>query len=149
MSLSTQSGNYWIHPHSLHRKGRSKPTNIAQFFGGEEKLIFFCDVVFDPMRNLIFSRRWRFILPHLQGEVKMEAAKSSETSVSYQIITWRHNPEDHDKNSLWPVIFNINDSTKMTLSESFYINNFHINTLLFADVQILIACTEENLQSHL
>jgi hypothetical protein len=33
---------------------------------------------------------------HLQGEVKMEAAKSSETLVSYHTITWRHKPEDHD-----------------------------------------------------
>jgi hypothetical protein len=29
------------------------------------------------------------------GSLKMEAAKSSETLVSYH-ITWRHNPEDHD-----------------------------------------------------
>jgi hypothetical protein len=33
---------------------------------------------------------------HLQGEVKMEAAGSSKSSISYHIIAWHHNPEDHD-----------------------------------------------------
>jgi hypothetical protein len=34
---------------------------------------------------------------HLQGEVKMEAAQSSETTVSYN-TTWCYNLEDHDLN---------------------------------------------------
>jgi hypothetical protein len=29
---------------------------------------------------------------------KMEAVRSSETSVSYHITTWHHNPEDRDLN---------------------------------------------------
>jgi hypothetical protein len=33
---------------------------------------------------------------HLQGEVKMEAACTSETLVSHHNITWHHNPEDLD-----------------------------------------------------
>jgi hypothetical protein len=32
---------------------------------------------------------------------KMEAAWSSETSVSCHITIWRHNPENHDLNCLW------------------------------------------------
>jgi hypothetical protein len=33
---------------------------------------------------------------HLQSEVKMEAAKSSETLVSYHITTQRHNSEENE-----------------------------------------------------
>jgi len=33
---------------------------------------------------------------HLQGEVKVEEAWSSEMSVSYHITTHYHNPDDHD-----------------------------------------------------
>jgi hypothetical protein len=34
--------------------------------------------------------------PHLQREVKMEAARTFETVVSYHKTTRRHNPEDID-----------------------------------------------------
>jgi hypothetical protein len=33
---------------------------------------------------------------HLQDEVKIKAARTSETLVSYHNTTWRHNPEDLD-----------------------------------------------------
>jgi hypothetical protein len=36
---------------------------------------------------------------HLQSEVKMEAARSSETSVSYHITKRPHDPEDIDLKS--------------------------------------------------
>jgi hypothetical protein len=40
---------------------------------------------------------------HLQGKVKMEAARSSETVISYLHATRHHNPEDHGLNrSLHP-----------------------------------------------
>jgi hypothetical protein len=35
----------------------------------------------------------------IHSTLKMEAARSSETFVSYNITAWRHNPEDHDLNS--------------------------------------------------
>jgi hypothetical protein len=57
--------------------------------------------VVTPCNVLVGYKRFRgpcFL--HLQGEdfVKMEAARSSETLVSYHNICWRHNPEDIDLN---------------------------------------------------
>jgi hypothetical protein len=50
------------------------------------------DQVSHPYRTMNFTSH------SLQREVEMEAAMSSETSVSYRITTRRHNPEDRDLN---------------------------------------------------
>jgi len=47
--------------------------------------------------NIITFQAAVFI-PHFQSEVKMEAAWSSETSVSYYATTQRRNPEGRDLN---------------------------------------------------
>jgi len=45
-----------------------------------------------------YSGLWRCVMMWHFITLKMEAALSSETSVSYQNTTRRHNPEDRDVN---------------------------------------------------
>jgi hypothetical protein len=49
-------------------------------------------------RVTVGCQRFRSRCSHLQGEVKVEAARSSETSASYRNTTRRHKPQDQNLN---------------------------------------------------
>jgi hypothetical protein len=79
-----------IHPKHRHKKGRLKVFMAMKI----QVMVFW---VLTPCSDVVGYQIFRgpYYL-QLQGEVKMEAARSSETLVSYPITTQYQNPEEHN-----------------------------------------------------